>query len=194
MNIGIDLDGVIYDTETLFAVEACFYSEKIGKKNIVDREELKAEKRHGWTIEEKRVFARDYMLDIERRAPILYKARTVLDMLVKRGHKIFIITSRGSLSSEEIDITKQRLAEDQIQFEKLIFTKEDKGKACRENNIHVMVDDYYDYALNVANAGIKCLHMRTVLLKTVKHPNVVEVRNWAEIYREIKKLEEVFKL
>ena len=45
MNIGIDLDGVIFDSEKWFRVESCFYNEKLNDKDMINPEEIKAFKR-----------------------------------------------------------------------------------------------------------------------------------------------------
>lgn len=188
MNIGIDLDGVLYDTENWFRVESCFYNEKIGGGEMIAPEEVKAYKRYNWTKEQENEFLKECLLEIENNAPMMYKAKEVLDRLVEDGHKIFVITSRGLVFSEELEITKKRLEKDNIKYEKLIFSTSDKGSVCKNLNVDVMIEDYKDYVLNIAESGIKCFFYRGNILTQINHPNVTEVRNWGDIYFEIKKL------
>lgn len=188
MNIGLDLDGVVYDTEDWFRVESCFYNKMINGKDMIAPDEVKSYKRYNWTKEQVDEFLQTYLLNIEMNAPIKYKAREVIQSLKDDGHKIYVVTSRGIVFEEEIELTKKRFEKDNLHFNKVIFSGADKVKACKENNIDVIVEDYYDYVLELANNGIKVLYFRGATLKTINHPNVTEVRNWGDIYIEINKI------
>jgi len=188
MNIGIDLDGVIFDSEKWFRVESCFYNEKLNDKDMINPEEIKAFKRYDWSKEQENIFLQEVLIEIEKNAPLMYKAKEVIDYFQSCGHKIYIITSRGLVFPEEIKISLDRLKCEGINYEKFIHSTEDKERVCSELGIDVMIDDYYDFAKKISEHGIKCLYFRGDTLKTINHPNVIEVRNWGDIYIEIKKL------
>ena len=191
MNIGLDLDGVVYDTEEEYRVEACFYNQKINGEEMIAPDEIKAYKRYNWTKEQEIEFMQSCLLDIEMNAPMKYKAKEVINLLKNDGHKINVVTSRGIVFPSEIEITEKRLQKDNLPIDKTIFSGADKVKACKENNIDIIVEDYYDYVLDLANNGIKVLYFRGATLKTINHPNVTEVRNWGDNYIEIDKIAKI---
>ena len=190
MNIGIDLDGVIFDTENLFRVESVFFNERHAGNNMIAPEEIKAFKRYGWSKDVENKFLIETLLEIEKNAPMKYKAKEIIDHFASSGHKIYIITSRGLIFPEEVKISLDRLELEGINYEKFVHSAEDKERVCRELSIDVMIDDYYDFAKAVGEAGTKCLYFRGDTLKTIEHPNVIEVRNWGDIYVELKKIEQ----
>lgn len=65
------------------------------------------------------------------------------------------------------------------------FTKEDKTKSelCKENDIFVMVEDNFDYALELAENGIKTYLLEKPWNKDIfkNHKNIIKVKSWQEI-------------
>lgn len=63
MKIGIDLDGVVIDSETTFRTYEELYDMEILKSNnLVDREEPKFQARYNWTKEQQKEFTKKYFL------------------------------------------------------------------------------------------------------------------------------------
>ena len=59
MKIGIDLDGVVIDSETTFRTYEELYDMEILKSNnLVDREEPKFQARYNWTKEQQKEFTK----------------------------------------------------------------------------------------------------------------------------------------
>lgn len=185
MNIGIDLDGVVYNSEAMLKCMAEFYDQQLGGKGVINKEELLCQNRYDWTIEQENNFLKLYLLDILKAAPLKPMAKETIDMLKKDGHNLYIITSRGNVFKEEIKITQKRLKKDKISVTKEIYSASNKAKLCKELNIDVMIDDYYNNVSSIANEGIKCLYFRDFVLKFADHKNITEVNNWGEVYRQI---------
>ena len=185
MNIGIDLDGVVYDSEEMLKCCAEFHDLKLGGNGVVNAEEMYCQKRYNWTLEQEQEFLKEHLVDILKKAPLKYMAKESLILLKKAGHKLIAITSRGNVFEEEAVVTKKRLKKDKLPFDEVVLYAKDKAKVCKEKNIDVMIDDMYPNVINVANNGIKCLYFRDIILKFIEHENVVEVNNWGEVIRQI---------
>ena len=185
MNIGIDLDGVIFDSEELLKCKAEFYDQKIGGIGVINQSEILCQNRYDWTIEQENDFLKLHLLDTLKNAPLKPLVRESLKSLRKNGHKLFVITSRGNIFKKEIQITKSRLKKEKLKFEKVVYSATDKSKICKDLKIDVMIDDNADNIISMANAGIKCLYFRDFVLKFIKHKKVIEVNNWGEIIRQI---------
>ena len=178
MNIGVDLDGVVYQTESLFRE----YSEKYNKLiegTLKDDSELKAFDRYNWTREQTNDFIQNTFYEIEKTAPLYPKVKEVLGELKKKNSIIFI-TSRGLVSDVEISLTMERLQEDNINFDKIVFSQNSKVKACLENKIDIMIDDYYRVIDELSSNGINCLYFRDKRNKPCES-GAVEVYNWEEV-------------
>ena len=187
MNIGIDLDGVVFDTETMFRASAHIYNLKINGKDMVEPERLRFQDRYNWTDEQLNKYFNENMLDIEKHAQVMPYAKQIIKAM-SHNNKIFAITNRGSVSKNEIEITKQRLTDEEIVFDKVIYSASNKLKVCQELKIDLMIDDLYDTIIQLANNGVKCLYYRDVVLKHCDHPNVTEVRDWGDICVELVKM------
>ena len=185
MNIGIDLDGVVYNSEALLKCMAEFYDQQIGGSGVVNKEELLCQHRYNWTIEQENEFLKLHLIDVLKKAPLKPMAKETLELLKKEGHNLFVITSRGNIFEDEIKVTKQRIKKDKLPVSQIFYSASDKAKLCKELKIDVMIDDYYNNVIKVAKAGIKCLYFRDFVLKFADHKKIIEVNNWGEIYRQI---------
>ena len=179
MNIGVDLDGVIFDSERVFWVYAQFFDMFENGKGIKYPKELRAQQRYDWSAEQKAKFEKACP-NIQKIAQVAPFAKQVLQAL-KEKHKIYIISSRGIMHKSEIDISKQRLQEEGIPFDKIIFKAENKLEECQKLKIDLMIDDFYDTIFHLAKNNIKCLYYCDISTKKIKHKNVVNVKTWGDI-------------
>ena len=66
MKIGIDLDGVVIDSETTFRTyEEIFDIDTLKGNNLIDRREPKFQTRYNWTSEQESEFIKKYFLKIK---------------------------------------------------------------------------------------------------------------------------------
>ena len=186
MKIGVDVDGVLFDTENFFRVESLIFDVENGGKGEVNKEECYFQYRFDWTEQEEIDFLAKCYEEVELNAPIMPSAKYVLNKLKEMGHELYIITNRGSYFENEVEITEKRLKEEGIDiFDGYYYYSKNKGEVCKNLKIDVMIDDLYENVEKVTNVGIKCLYYRDLVLKFFNHELSHEVRNWADIYYEI---------
>lgn len=181
MNIGIDLDGVVYQTEKVWRDYAEKYNKLIGGK-LIDDSEARVDARYDWTKEQYDNFVQNLSIEILAKAPIYPKTKEVISKL-RTNNKVIFITRRGFSDfggKEEIDNTLKRLKVDGVEYDKIVFKQDSKVKACKENNIDIMIDDYYKVIDELMDNGVKCLCFRDKRNKTGKH-KVPEVYSWEEV-------------
>ena len=143
MNIGIDIDGVIFDSETYFRCFAEIYDIDSGiNSGIVKKSEVRVQRRYNWNKEEFAEYVRSKMIPLERTVPFMAGALEVIAKLKEMGHRLVIISRRGSTGIyEEIDIANERFAEAGLSFDKVYMDVGSKLDVCKQENIDVMIDD-----------------------------------------------------
>ena len=101
MKIGIDIDGVILDSEKEFRIQAELYDViKLKKNSIIDNKELKAQVRYNWNEEEISGFINEHFLEVSKECNFMPGAIEVINMLKQEGHELIIITARGGIIKE----------------------------------------------------------------------------------------------
>lgn len=185
MIIGVDFDGVLFDTESFFRTYAEIFDIKHNGVGMVACDELRAEKSYAWGKEMFDEYIHGCLLESERKAQIMPYAKEIMDLLIADGHSFVGISSRGILDKNEIAITKERLETEGIILKKILFCQSDKLKACLDEKIDVMIEDFYDIVDKLSDNGITCLYFKDIVEKSIKKDNVFEVKNWGEVYRII---------
>lgn len=192
MKIGIDLDGVIFDSEKLYRVCSELYEILDLKKNTIrDRANLRFQERYSWTEAETRAFIDKYYDYIVKNTNFMPGAIEILKMLKKDGHSFIIITARGKVSNDSIETTKQIFKENDLEiFDKYYWAVEDKAKICKEEKIDLMIDDYNENCLKIASEGIKTIYLKDAPSYEIEDTEYIKtLYNWGEIYRYIKEEE-----
>ena len=140
MNIGIDLDGVLFDTEATFKAYSQVFDLKNGKYGISFPEELRVQKRYPWPKDVLDKFFNETLFQVVKDAQFMPMSKQVLNAIAKRN-KIYIITNRGSINPQkEIEVTNERLKDSPFPYEKILFSCTDKLKVCQELKIDIMID------------------------------------------------------
>ena len=190
MKIGVDLDGVTFDTEKLYRVCTELYDVLDLKKNsIKDNSNLMFQQRYNWTEAETQIFIDKYHEYVVRNANFMPGAKEVLKLLKKEGHELILITSRGSNFEEKyIKITEEIFKENDFEvFDKCYWGILDKVKICKEENIDLMIDDYNENCLKIAREGIKVIYLQDAPSYEINDNKYIKtLYNWGEIYRYIK--------
>ena len=188
MKIGIDIDGVILDSETAFKVSAELYSlDVLGEDKMLDNSTSRFEERYSWTKEQREVWHQKYLPIEAEKVNFMPGAIEVIKRLKNMGHELVIITARGGLCPRMKDIALEQFKKVGLKFDDYHFVVCDKAKLCTEINIELMIDDDYNNCINIANEGIMALYFRDVKMKKINRENVIEVNNWGEIYKYLKK-------
>ena len=187
MKIGIDIDGVILDSEREFRIQSELYDViKLNRNSIINNKELKVQSRYNWNEKELYDFVNQEFIKVSEECNFMPGALEVIDMLKKQGHELIIITARGQIIEEMKPVAEERFKEKNLVFDKYYWAIEDKLEICKKENIDIMIDDYYKTCKNTSDAKIKTLYFR-------EYPNyeleeneyLKEVHNWGEIYRYI---------
>lgn len=192
MKIGIDLDGVVIDSETTFRTYEEIFDIEKNKNSLVDRTEPKFQGRYNWTIEEQEEFSKKYFMKASKESTLMSGFLSVYNLLKQENVEFIVITARGlnpkgGFLQEMEDDAKRILNENNIKFDKYYWKQSDKLEACKKENIDFMIDDDYKIIKRLSENGIKTLYFRdTGLKKLEENENVTEVNNWGDIYRIIK--------
>ena len=188
MKIGIDLDGVVIDSETTFRTyEEIFDIDTVKGNNLINREEPKFQARYNWTEEQKQEFIEKYFLTVSKESNLMSGFIGVYNLLKKQGHEFVVITARGGFVKEMKDDAIRLLEENNITFDKYYWKIDDKLEVCKNENVDIMIDDDWRIIKNLAANNIKTLYFRdTNLVKLEENEDIEEVNNWGDIYRYIR--------
>ena len=188
MKIGIDLDGVVIDSETTFRTyEEIFDIDILNGNNLINREEPKFQARYNWTKEQEKEFIEKYFLKISKESNLMSGFMATYELLKQQGHEFVVITARGGFIKEMKDDAIRLLNENNITFDKYYWHIDDKLEICQKENVDIMIDDDWRIIKKLSDNKIKTLYFRDTNLMKLKENNYIkEVNNWGEIYRHIK--------
>ncbi|MBO5478844.1 MAG: hypothetical protein J6A04_03935 [Clostridia bacterium] len=186
MKIGIDIDGVIYNTENAFRYKAELYDLLELHKNGTVNNEFWAQSRYDWTDEQQKELKRKYFVKLSKEANLMPGAKEVINLLKKDAHEVVIVTARGGEMKEMRSVMEKKLQEENLTFLKYYWAVEDKAEICKKESIDVMIDDSPIICKVLAKNKIKTLYFRDVNREKLEENEYLkEVNNWGEIYRYI---------
>lgn len=193
MKIGIDLDGVVIDSEATFRTyEEIYDIDTLKGKNIVNRTEPKFEERYNWDEEQQKEFINKYFLKISRDSNLMSGFKEVYNLLSNQNHEFVVVTARGGYVKEMKDDAIRLLKENNIDFDKYHWATIDKLDTCKKEKVDIMIDDDWRIVKKLADNKIKTLYFRDAsLVKLEENEYIKEVNNWGDVYRYIKEQEVV---
>lgn len=193
MKIGIDLDGVVIDSETTFRTyEEIFDLDVLKENNLINREEPKFQARYNWNEEQQKEFIEKYFLKVAKESNLMSGFIGVYNLLKKQGHEFVVITARGGFVKEMKDDAIRLLEENNIKFDKYYWKISDKLEICKKENVDIMIDDDWRIIKNLSDNFIKTLYFRdTNLMKLEENEYIKEVNNWGDIYRYINQIQNI---
>lgn len=197
MKIGIDLDGVVIDSETTFRTYEELYDLAILKENnLIDREEPKFQARYNWTKEQQKDFTDKFFFKISKESNLMSGFIGAYNYLKEQGHEFVVITARGlrtdgTFMKEMEDDAKRVLNESNIIFDKYYWGQADKLNVCKKENVDVMIDDDWKIIEKLSANNIRTLYFRDTNLKKLEENKYIkEVNNWGDICRYISEIKE----
>lgn len=193
MIIGIDIDDTLTDIRDEVGAEALKYAKSLNKE--IDEKKVVWDKnnngssfkeRYNLNYDELLYFFGNIQEKITKKAKPREDVVEVLKNLRKDGHKIYIVTARDSeFHNDPYELSKTWLDKNNIEYDKLIVDARDKAKACKEQNVDLFIDDKLSNCQGVSNEGITTIRITNY---TDPHQNIINKKNWKEIYEYIKQL------
>ena len=190
MKIGIDLDGVVIDSETTFRTyEEIFDIDVLKGNHLINKEEPKFQARYNWTNEQEKEFIEKYFLIVSKESNLMSGFIGIYNLLKEQGHEFVVITARGGFVKEMKDDAIRLLEEKNIKFDKYYWNVDDKLEICKNEKVDIMIDDDWKIIKRLADNEVETLYFRdTNLMKLEENKYIKEVNNWGEIYRNIKEM------
>ena len=187
MKIGIDLDGVVFNTEMLWSTYAELYDcIELKRNSVITTNEPRFQERYDWSDKDKEAFLDKYA-DITE-FDMMPGAKQVINMLKKDGHELVVITARGAISNQKegASIASQKLEDEGIIFDKYYWKQREKLDICQMEKVDIMIDDNYHICEAIQNAGIPVIYFNSISRKHLEEKEgLKEVSNWGEVYRII---------
>ena len=191
MRIGIDIDGVLTDIER-FMID-------YGSKFFIDNN-LPLTIRPGFyddvkmfncTEEQAAEFWRDNIIYYFTE----YRARDFAAQIIKKlkydGNEIYIITGRNEYgvpteyTGKIKEITEQWLKENDIMYDKIIYTEGSKLPYCIGNYIEVLIDDW-SKVLKEVSSKIPVICFDSYYNTNLAGNNITRAYSWYDVYNKIK--------
>ena len=194
MKIGIDIDGVLTDIEKWqLDYGSKFYYENY-HKGIVNYKGYETDEIFDSNRECDDLFWNKYFEDYSINVEARKFSGEVISMLKDDGYEIYIITARGSflsnsssvMSKEENEqIVKEWLNKNNIYYNQIIFSREDKLDICIANKIDIMIEDKVDN-INKISTQIPVICYNAGYNEQCMGKNIYRVYSWYDIYNTIK--------
>lgn len=151
MRIAIDVDDCISNTAEVDFATCYEYNKKLHK--LKKGEHLKNEYHNAPTIfgltkeqdDDFYIKQRKQCVEEDLIQPKVFAGKFI-NQLIKDGHDITILTSRGDLYwGNALEETRKWLAKHNIHYTNLVANSGNKGVYCQNNNIDLMIDDNLKY-------------------------------------------------
>lgn len=188
MRIGIDIDGVLTDIEQWqIDVGGKFFSKY--NKSVVNVDGYELAQIFNVSDELDSLFWREYLFDYVKE-PARKFASEVIKRLKEEGNEIYIITARYLTNKDTLEGKEMRnivinwLKEQDIYYDKIIFSEEEKLENCKKNNIDVIIEDKKENINDLAKV-IPVLCFNAGYNKDCIGRNIYRVYNWYDIYNLI---------
>lgn len=183
MKIGVDIDGVVFNTELLWVTHAEIFDVDVLKRNsLVHRDEVRVQEKYDWTKEEFDEYMKNHLhLDDFDLVP---GAKIVLDKLIEAGHEIVFITARKN-DKRTRKVTLRKLKKEKIKFDKIFWNEKDKIQTCLNEKVDVMIDDNFHICEGLSKNKIMSLCLNSKHDRAPENKYLKYLHNWGEIYRAI---------
>lgn len=189
MKIGLDLDGVVLDTEKQFRNEAELYDIlKLNRNSTKDQSAQWAQDRYKWADDEKNEFIEKYLIEGTKKSHIMPGAKEVIELLKKDGHELVVITARGHDIPVMKKLAQEMLEKENITFDKYYWETPEKVETAKKENIDLMVEDSLSNCMKLSKENIKSIYLRDSNMKPASDKNIKECYIWGEVYRYIREL------
>lgn len=163
MKIGIDIDDVLTNTSEKLK-DYLYKYEKSGDgiKYIVEimRGEI--------PTDNVKIFFDKYINEICKNVTLKEGSKNIIKELLKCGHEIIFITSRGEIRFKGLEkTTLDYFKVHNIEYTDIIFNSFEKQIDCQKNNIDILIDDSVKNCELVRKSGIRTILYTSDINKTI---------------------------
>lgn len=176
LNICIDIDGTI--TDAYYWLKPC---NEYFKTNITENQVTEYYIHKILGIEESKYeeFYEKYKFKLHADQKLRADAAAVICEL-SLNHNIYFVTARDKSLTM---LTHGYLRKNEIPYDDLfVLGTHYKVDKARELNCSVFIEDNYDNAIQLSNAGFKVLLIDTTYNRKPINENIIRVYNWNQIY------------
>lgn len=187
MRIGLDIDNVILNTDEVLL--EMFKEEDKHKRNNgivnIDADYIMSSM-FDWTKEEIDDFLENNMEEIAKSLIPLKNAKKYMDLLIKEGHELYLISNRAYPQYKNpLKTTQDSLLKNGINYTKLILTDtNDKSREVLENKIDIFVDDRASNCMKIMKHNVPCILFRTIYERRT-FSNLDSANDWDELYKKL---------
>jgi len=185
VQIGVDIDGIIADTDTAFRKRLSEVFKRDFSRDKV--KEFRYENCFNFNRKEMDIFCGLFLdKNLWKGIKLIEGAGPALRRLKKR-HSLILITGRPI---EVKDATLEWLGAKKIPFDRLYFMQGRQKHEIARSNGHglcLFLEDHPDYAYRMAEDGVKVLLMDYPWNRNVEnHCNIQRVKDWKQINKILK--------
>jgi len=182
LNICIDIDGTITDAYYWLNITNKYFNKNITKEEVT---KYYIHEIMGVTLKQYDEFYQQNKFEIHSEQILREDVQIVIKGLSEL-HNIYFVTAR---EKELTMFTHSYLKRNNIAYDELfVLGSHYKVDKARELECNVFIEDNYDNAVQLSNAGFKVLLIDTNYNRKPLNDNIVRVYNWKEIYYTINKL------
>lgn len=194
MRIGIDIDGVLTDMEKFLADYGSKYCVENNLPVSIKTVEYDEFKTFNWTEEQGIKFWNKYIIYYATKYPAREFASKIIKKLKEEGHEIYITTARNDYGVPKEYVGKMRgeivakwLEENEIPYDKIIYTEGSKLPYVVGNYIELMIEDS---PINIKDISTKIptFCYNSTYNEGVEGENITRVYSWYEIYDKITRM------
>lgn len=181
LNICIDIDGTI--TDPYYWLKPCneYFNTNITEAQVT---EYYIHKVLGIEEAKYEEFYEKNKVEIHTNQKLRPDAKLVISEL-SLYHNIYFVTARDKSLTM---LTHSYLTKSGIPYDNLfVLGSHYKVEKARELNCSVFIEDNYDNAIQLSNAGFKVLLIDTTYNRKPINSNIIRVYNWNQIYKILEK-------
>ena len=190
MRIGIDIDGVLTDIERF---QLDYGSKFFAKYNkfVINPKGYEPYEVFDVEVQLDTKFWDEYYLHYLKTDCMRRFASEIINKLKDEGNEIYIITARHAdniiTDKESSLLTKAWLDKNEVKYDKLIFSPEDKLNICLKNNIDIMVEDK-PTNINIISTKIPVICINAEYNQNCNRNNIYRAYSWYDVYYKIKNI------
>ena len=191
MRIGIDIDGVLTNIEQFIVDYGTKYCVENNLPINIKAGEYDEFKTFNWSEEQGIKFWNKYIVYYATKYPAREFAAEVIQKLKEEGNEIYLITARNDYGVPKEDIGKMRdfvaqwLKDNNICYDKIIYTEGSKLPYCVGNYIEIMIEDCPENVKDISTK-LPVLCFDCQYNKNIEGENIIRVYSWYDIYNKLK--------